>query len=249
MTESNIPPGKIPVVDQVSLPLPAPGQAHFYMTLVLFLLIGCIQMFLPLPTPVFFSQAVLFVWVVGYLLFPHNFAKHLRSMALQVFSLTHLRRSRLGVLTCALFACVTFSAQVASEGTLSLKPIVNVDLSVSERAVVWFVAPLVEELYFRLVIQTILKARCSKSNFGLSALSFPVYLTSLIFALFHLPFDLEIWKNTIQSGSVPFHPGPFFLGLWCGVLMEKERTIVWPVLAHSMANILTPVWNSLGGFG
>lgn len=245
MTECKNPPGELFSGEQVSKRPPAPGLAHLYMTLMLFLIVGCFQIFLPPPDPVFYSQAALVVWFAGYLLFPHGLTQHLRSAARRAFSVAHLRRSKWGGLTCVLFACATFSAQVASQGNLSLEPLMTVDLSTSERAAVWFFAPLVEELYFRLVIQTILKARCSKNNLGRLAVFWPIYLTSLLFALFHLPFDPEIWKNALHSGGIPFHPGPFFLGLWCGLLMEKERTIFWPVAAHSLANMLTPVWNSL----
>jgi membrane protease YdiL (CAAX protease family) len=225
--------------------LSTPLLSHLLVNSVLLLAVGLSQLTFAPPVPLYLSQCALLIWFTGYLVVPHNLAPELRRAVLRAMSGRLWTWSGIGPFSCLAFVCLAFSVQAVSKGTLTIKPILESGLSPYEQVMVVLLAPIIEEFYFRIIVQTIWSVMFTKHNVGPWAVFWPIYLTSLVFSIFHVPFDPEVWKSALAVGSIPFHPGPFFLGLWCGVLMFKERSVFWPIAAHSLANLLTPIWNDL----
>jgi membrane protease YdiL (CAAX protease family) len=104
------------------------------------------------------------------------------------------------------------------------------------------VAPVIEEIYFR--------GALLGATFGLQwpRLGEPravasIYLVAAVFLLFHLPVDPAVWSLAWESKAVPVNLGPLALGLWTGIIVVKDRSLRWAIVAHSLANFSTPVWD------
>jgi len=104
--------------------------------------------------------------------------------------------------------------------------------------------PIYEEAFFRgSVLRSLLFRPHALTLLGrkISWLG-PIYLNSLVFWLFHLPPDFELLWRHFQVGSLPLAPGSFFLGLACGYITYKDRSIWMAVVLHGLANAAGPLW-------
>jgi membrane protease YdiL (CAAX protease family) len=104
------------------------------------------------------------------------------------------------------------------------------------------VAPVIEEIYFRgVLLGTTLGLQWPRLGEPRAVAS--IYLVAGVFLLFHLPFEPAVWRLAWESGGVPISLGPLALGLWTGIILVKDRTLRWAIVAHSIANLSTPVWD------
>lgn len=98
--------------------------------------------------------------------------------------------------------------------------------------------PIYEEAFFRGALLTRMKSRfCNKGML--------VYINSLIFWVFHAPFDREVWSSALSQFALPLGPGPFLLGLVCATIAVKDNSIFWAIVFHALANALGPVWANI----
>lgn len=106
------------------------------------------------------------------------------------------------------------------------------------------IAPVTEEIYFRgALLGASLGSRWPR--LGESRSIGNIYLVAAVFLLFHLPVELEVWRQAWGSGGLPVSLGPLALGLWTGSVVVKDRSLRWAIAAHSLANLSTPVWDVL----
>jgi membrane protease YdiL (CAAX protease family) len=104
------------------------------------------------------------------------------------------------------------------------------------------VAPVIEEIYFRgALLGATLGLQWPRLSEPRAVAS--IYLVAGVFLLFHLPVEPAVWRLAWESGAVPINLGPLALGLWTGTILVKDRTLRWAIVAHSIANLSTPIWD------
>jgi len=111
-----------------------------------------------------------------------------------------------------------------------------------------FAAPIYEEFFFRGCLQPAIfkeikvavpeKSSSEKSNWS-------IYLSALIFWAFHIPLAPSAWLQAWEVNAIPISPGPFFLGLACAFLANRESSILYAVLLHMFANLMGPIWGGM----
>jgi len=84
-------------------------------------------------------------------------------------------------------------------------------------------APVAEELFFRGVLQDAFRVRISG---GFFAVSYANILTSVLFALVHIPF----WGGA-HAGLV------FFPSVAFGLLYDRTGRLIYPIALHSLYNL------------
>lgn len=87
-----------------------------------------------------------------------------------------------------------------------------------------FMAPFIEEFLFRGVLQTFLRKRAGSKA--------AVLLSALLFALFHFSFSQGL-------GNVTLIFSLFILGLFLGILYERQRSLWAPIGLHMTFNIIS----------
>jgi membrane protease YdiL (CAAX protease family) len=88
-------------------------------------------------------------------------------------------------------------------------------------------SPLIEEVFFRGVIQTLLSPLVSiKFEYRQFSVSLPLLITSVLFALIHFQYSFT---------AIVFI---FSLGVFCGHLRAKYQSIVPGIFAHFVFNLL-----------
>lgn len=114
-----------------------------------------------------------------------------------------------------------------------------------ENLIFWVVAPFGEEAFFRGLVLSylVLFGSNHEKESKDSSYFFPVYISSLIFFLFHWPVDLNVWAEAWKAGFIPLNFGPFFLGIWLGFVCLKDSSLFWCVFGHSLANFFAPLWS------
>lgn len=150
-----------------------------------------------------------------------------------------LPRRSVGLISCAVFALTSLCA-MAFVGWHHIANIMIIDTWIF-----WIVAPVFEELFFRGVVQNQV-ARLVQPRFTNEQTRFrAIYYSSLLFLVFHFPMNLEIWVEALSQGGLPLDFGPFFLGIWTGMILSAERSLAFCVVAHFLANFFAPVWGVL----
>lgn len=109
-------------------------------------------------------------------------------------------------------------------------------------------APLYEELFFRGGLLTWLDDSLAR-NLGTAQAKWSafwaVYLCALIFWMFHLPASGKAWSYALSQGALPLGPGPFFLGLVCGGIALKDKSIWAAVVLHALCNACGGIWRDV----
>jgi hypothetical protein len=105
--------------------------------------------------------------------------------------------------------------KLASEAPIAL---------VSALISVIFMAPFVEEFLFRGLLQTFLRKRAGSKS--------AVLLSALLFAVFHFSFSQGL-------GNITFIFSLFILGLFLGILYERQRSLWAPIGLHMTFNIIS----------
>lgn len=154
-------------------------------------------------------------------------------------------RTRVGYRVCLLYFMVTMGAFMLSHSGLwqHRLPLLLAE-RVTDSGILWVAvaAPLYEEIFFRGALQSIVSARLGQSRTSSRAQWWAVYVTALVFWLFHVPWDGAIWQAAIAAGGLPLSPGPFLVGLACGAVVVIDRSLVMAVILHGLANFVGPLW-------
>ena len=153
--------------------------------------------------------------------------------------------SRKGMIVCffyftlsvLVFAVASFTVGFEDSLRTALLPLKN-----PEALFVSVVAPLYEEVFFRAallpVLWTLIRVALPGRNIGF----WVVYLNALVFWIFHLPLQPEVWISAFQLGGIPVGPGPFLLGLVTAFVYYKDESVWSAFVFHAMANSLGGVW-------
>lgn len=99
--------------------------------------------------------------------------------------------------------------------------------------------PFCEEAYFRGALQPAFVRREGLPPWG------AIYLSALVFWLFHAPLAPVEWSHAWAQGGLPLAPGPFFLGLACAWIRARDGHIWGAVALHGLANACGPLWEPL----
>ncbi len=105
--------------------------------------------------------------------------------------------------------------------------------------------PLYEEYFFRGSLQPILAHKLSHKMPQSKADLWAVYLSALVFWLFHAPLSPSVWQQAFSQGAIPLSPGAFFLGLACGFVALRDESLWFAILLHAFANWMGPVWGGI----
>lgn len=105
--------------------------------------------------------------------------------------------------------------------------------------------PFYEEFFFRGTLQSVMAGRLAIGRPARQAEWWALYLAALVFWLFHVPLDLDVWRTALASGGVPLSPGPLLIGLACGFVTAADRSILMAVVLHGAANFLGDVWGQV----
>jgi uncharacterized protein len=90
----------------------------------------------------------------------------------------------------------------------------------------FFTANVVEELFYRVALQTRLEATLGR---------WPgILLTGLLFAFMHLPTHGQLGSALAGLGAITIHQGVF--GLFVGYLWSRYRNVWVLIAAHSIVN-------------
>lgn len=115
----------------------------------------------------------------------------------------------------------------------------------SEHFYVMLLAPLYEEIFFRGAFLYTLQ-QCFSILFKNERASFwSVYVSALVFWVFHIPLNGQVWSEALAQGGIPASPGPFLLGIVCGIITIKDKSILFAVLFHVLANSLGIFWEQI----
>jgi membrane protease YdiL (CAAX protease family) len=109
-------------------------------------------------------------------------------------------------------------------------------------------APLYEEFFFRGCLQPAILQEINSAvpeNSSAEKSNWSIYLSALIFWIFHIPLAPSIWSQAWAANAIPISPGPFFLGLACAFLANRESSIWYAVLLHIFANLIGPIWGGM----
>lgn len=106
-------------------------------------------------------------------------------------------------------------------------------------------APLYEEYFFRGCLQPVLAQRLESRFSPKSASLWAVYVSALVFWLFHAPLSPQVWQAALSQGAIPLSPGSFFLGLVCGFIALRDGSLWFAILFHAFANLLGAVWGGI----
>jgi membrane protease YdiL (CAAX protease family) len=147
--------------------------------------------------------------------------------------------------TASLFVYTTSSKEDQRELTFGLHLFAPDGLS--QLILVAVIVPLYEEIYFRGALLFALSSNKAKLDFDIwRKLAFhPVYLSALLFWLAHLPASARVIGEHLAEGSLPLSPGTFLLGLVCGIVAWKDKSIWGAVFLHALANASGPLWYPL----
>ncbi len=216
----------------------------------LFLVCGCVAIWLPSTWGTLLSQLLILVVFLITWRAPEPWGWAGRFI--EPRACLERKRWPWGLISCCGLVVVSLAliATVQLQGGLESQKIAAALLFIRDRdpveaLLVLVVAPVVEELYFRGSLRATVQRCFTEPRFGNGAAAWTVYLTSLIFWLFHIPFDAEAWREAWAAGAVPFSFGPFFLGVWCGSILERGESLKVAILAHFLANLFAPVWGAL----
>lgn len=95
-------------------------------------------------------------------------------------------------------------------------------------------APLIEETLFRGFLQTFIRKHLGSKQ--------AILITSVCFSLFH-------FSSSQSYGNIPIIGSLFLLALFLGFLYEKQRTLLAPMILHSLFNTVSVLSLYLfGGF-
>ena len=148
--------------------------------------------------------------------------------------------SRAGAFICTLYLLLTLSLYAIKSPIPISKAVVIWTSALSENLTTFLtitIVPVGEELFFRQALLSFIfikmKVRCDTS---LKASAWSVYISALIFWIFHIPLQWEQWTTAWHLGGLPLGPGPFFLGIVCGGIALRDKSLFWPIVLHSMAN-------------
>ena len=198
--------------------------------------VGLAQVHLPFAVAGFVAQLVFVAASAGMLL--HGGVSPLAS--LRSFCLRPA--SRVGWLSVAVFVLASLTAWFFS-GTRAYELWTEVTVRDSVLSIV--LAPLCEELFFRgLLLGALLPLWPWSPRQPRCSVPMAIYATAMLFLVFHLPFDGEIWREHWAQGAIPLHLGAFFLSIWTGVLVVVDRSLWTPVAAHAVANAAVPIWQA-----
>lgn len=101
----------------------------------------------------------------------------------------------------------------------------------------WTAVPIYEEVFFRIVIPEALKKSLPQVSFF-----WILYLSILLFWIFHSSGNGQMWLVALQNFQVPIPLGPLILGILTMGLTLYENSIFSAVLLHSAVNSLGVVW-------
>lgn len=147
------------------------------------------------------------------------------------------------LLTVAIFAALN-----ANDWQNTFPIIISDALSSNGFLLAVLAAPVYEEFFFRGCVQPAVLQQIKTAlpeNSSSSHSNWSIYLSALIFWIFHIPLAPSAWAQAWATNAIPVSPGPFILGLACGFLANKESSIWFAVLLHIFANLLGPIWGNI----
>lgn len=111
-----------------------------------------------------------------------------------------------------------------------------------EAVAAWLLAPIYEEMLFRGALLFALRQTFEILLKNKNVAPWSVYLTALVFWLFHFPMQIEVWATAWEHGALPLSPGPFLLGIVCAALVVLDSSLWYAIVFHALANFSGVFW-------
>jgi membrane protease YdiL (CAAX protease family) len=127
----------------------------------------------------------------------------------------------------------------------SLQNHINAAFLAASSALAVLAAPIYEEFFFRGCLQSVLAQKLESHFPSKTAGLWSVYVSALIFWLFHASLSPQVWQAALSQGAIPISPGSFLLGLVCGYIALRDGSLWFAILFHAFANLLGPVWGGI----
>ncbi len=109
----------------------------------------------------------------------------------------------------------------------------------------YFLAPVYEEIFFRGALLLALNRLLSEFFNQKQVFYWSIYLSAIIFWIFHFPTSFDLWKAALSQGGLPLSPGPFMLGLVCAFIAQKDGSCVYAIILHVLANSCGELWGQI----